>query len=67
VEHVRSEQTFTAWIQDAVVPLTKLFSGNCHWNRDTARTVADTGFQITFKRKIHSPLMPMIMLQATRS
>lgn len=67
VEHVRSEQTFTAWIQDAVVPLTKLLSGNCHWNRDTARTVADTGFQITFKRKIHSPLMPMIMLQATRS
>ncbi len=67
VEHVRSEGAFVARVQDAIVPLTKLLSGNCHWNRDTARTVADTGFQITFKRTIHSLLMPVIMLQATRS
>ena len=67
VEHVRSGQAFLARVQDAVVPLTKLLSGNCHWNRDTARTVVDTGFHITFERKIHSLLMPMIMLQATSS
>ena len=67
VEHVRSGQAFLARVQDAIVPLTKLLSGNCHWNRDTARTVVDTGFHITFERKIHSLLMPMIMLQATSS
>jgi ubiquinone/menaquinone biosynthesis C-methylase UbiE len=67
VEHVRSQGAIAARVQDALVPLTKRLSGNCHWNRATAHTVAEAGFQITFKRDIHSPLMPMILLEATRS
>ncbi len=67
VEHVRSQGAIAGRVQDLLVPFTKLLAGNCHWNRDTARTVADAGFQITFKRDIHSSLMPMILLEATRS
>jgi len=66
VEHVRSRGAISSHVQDALVPLTKLLAGNCHWNRDTARTVAEVGFQVTFKRDIHSQLMPMILLEAKR-
>jgi ubiquinone/menaquinone biosynthesis C-methylase UbiE len=67
VEHVRSQGAVAARVQDALVPVTKLLAGNCHWNRDTAHTVAEVGFQVTFKRDIRSLLMPMILLEATRS
>ena len=67
VEHVRSQGAVAALVQDALVPVTKLLAGNCHWNRDTAHTVAEVGFQVTFKRDIRSLLMPMILLEATRS
>jgi ubiquinone/menaquinone biosynthesis C-methylase UbiE len=66
VEHVRSQRAIASRVQDALVPLTKWIAGNCHWNRDTARTVAEVGFEVTFRRDIHSLLMPMILLQATR-
>jgi ubiquinone/menaquinone biosynthesis C-methylase UbiE len=66
VEHVRSRGAITSRLQDALVPFTKLFAGNCHWNRDTARTVSEVGFEVTFKRDIHSSLMPMILLEAKR-
>ncbi len=66
VEHVRSRGAIASRVQDALVPLTKLVSGNCHWNRDTARMVADVGFEVTFKRDIHSLLLPMILLEARR-
>jgi len=67
VEHVRSQGAIAARVQDALAPVTKLLAGNCHWNRDTAYTVAEVGFQVTFKRNIHSQLMPMILLEANRS
>jgi SAM-dependent methyltransferase len=62
LEHVRAD----ARIQDALVPLTTRLSSNCHWNRDTERTVRDTGFQITRLRQLGGGLQPIIVLQAIR-
>ncbi len=66
LEHVRSEGAMTARIQDMVTPLTKRLAGGCHWNRDTARTVAQAGFQITTARILARGLQPEMLLQATR-
>jgi ubiquinone/menaquinone biosynthesis C-methylase UbiE len=73
LEHIRAQGTIASRVQDILVPVTKLLAGNCHWNRDTARTVADAGFQIHAKRDVRSPaalegvLIPMVMLEATCS
>ena len=66
VEHIRSQGAIVSRLQDALVPLTKRLAGNCHWNRDTVRTVTDAGFQLTNKRDLGGGLVPMIMLEATR-
>jgi len=66
LEHVRAQGAIAARVQDALVPVTKHLAGNCHWNRDTARTVVDAGFQVTYKRDLGGVLVPMIMLQAIR-
>ena len=65
LEHVRADTRIPARIQDALVPLTRRLFGNCHWNRDTARTVRDAGFQITRMRQLSGGLQPIIVLQAT--
>jgi len=64
VEHVRADAHIPARIQDTLVPLTTRLFGNCHWNRDTARTVRDAGFQITHIRQVGGALLPIIVLQA---
>ncbi len=64
VEHVRAVARISAHIQDALVPLTTRLFGNCHWNRDTARTVRDAGFQTTHIRQVGGALLPIIVLQA---
>ena len=61
VEHVRSQGAIVARIQDMITPITRRVSGNCHWNRDTARTVAEVGFQ----SDLRYALMPGVVLQAT--
>ncbi len=66
LEHVRAQGAITAHVQDILVPVTKFFAGNCHWNRDTARTVVEAGFQINDRRDLGGVLIPMIMLEATR-
>lgn len=66
VEHVRSRGSVAARVQNVVTPLTKLALGNCHWNRDTARTVAEAGFQETYRRDIPGVLMPLVVLEAKR-
>jgi ubiquinone/menaquinone biosynthesis C-methylase UbiE len=65
VEHVRSQGAISSRVQDMITPVTRLVSGNCHWNRDTARTVAEAGFQIEQRRNLSYMLMPIIVLQAT--
>lgn len=64
VEHVRSHRAIASRLQDMVTPLTRLVSGNCHWNRDTARTVTEAGFHVTSKRELSGTMMPMVVVQA---
>src|SRR5437763_1293077 len=63
-EHVRSQSAWLARLQDAIVPVTRRLFGNCHWNRDTARTVQEAGFDITHLRRVKEGLDPHIVLQA---
>ncbi len=65
-EHVRSQSAWIARLQDALVPVTTRLFGNCHWNRDTARTVQEAGFAITHSRRLKGGLDPHIVLQALR-
>jgi ubiquinone/menaquinone biosynthesis C-methylase UbiE len=65
-EHVRSQSAWVALLQDALVPLTTRLFGNCHWNRDTARTAQEAGFAITHMRRLKGGLDPHIVLQALR-
>jgi ubiquinone/menaquinone biosynthesis C-methylase UbiE len=66
LEHVRAQGKVTAWVQDALVPLSTRCMGNCHWNRDTLHTVLHTGFQATQVRQLSGGLQPMLSLQAAR-
>ena len=67
LEHVRAQGHVTAWVQDAVVPLSTRCMGNCHWNRDTGAMVRRAGFQTTQARQLSGGLQPMLLLNATRS
>ncbi len=65
-EHVRSQSAWIGRVQDAIVPLTTRLLGNCHWNRDPARTVQEAGFTLTHLRRLKGGLDPHIVLQAHR-
>lgn len=66
VEHVRSEQPVEARLQGALVPVTTVLCGNCHWNRDTAQYVRDTGFKVVSLDRRFGGMHPIILLHATR-
>ncbi len=66
VEHVRAHGTILATMQNIVTPLTRLVAGNCHWNRDTERTVKQSGFKIEQRRDISWSVLPFIMLHAVK-
>jgi len=68
VEHVRSQRSGTAFVQDLLTPFTSLFVGNCHWNRRTDQTIQQAGFQeIAIERRIVvGELVPIVVLLATR-
>ncbi len=62
-EHVRYDYAFGAFWQDLVTPLWRWMGAGCHPNRDTARFIAEAGFQF---RQLESlkpepPLPPMIV------
>ena len=57
-EYVRAQGKLAAWVQDALVPVTTCFAGNCHWNRDTRRAVLSAGFFLTKDRKARGGLLP---------
>ena len=65
-EHVRAQGKMTAWVQDALAPVTTRCLGHCHWGRDTLHTVLQTGFQATQVRQISGGLQPMLSLSASR-
>ncbi|GCE29052.1 methyltransferase type 11 [Dictyobacter alpinus] len=64
LEHVRAQGAVSAGIQNALVPVTTRLAGNCHWNRDTAQLLTQTGFHITQQRQLAGGLQPVISLQA---
>lgn len=71
LEHVRAQGAIASRIQDIITPLTRLMVGNCHWNRDTERAVADAGFDIQDRRDLEGALQPralqpIIILRACR-
>jgi ubiquinone/menaquinone biosynthesis C-methylase UbiE len=66
LEHVRAPGGVTAWVQDALVPLSTRCMGNCHWNRDTLRTILHTGFQTTQVRQLSGGLQPLLLIHARR-
>jgi ubiquinone/menaquinone biosynthesis C-methylase UbiE len=66
LEHVRAQGSITAWVQDALVPVTTRCMGNDHWNRDTQQAILQTGFQTTQVRQLSGGLQPMLSLSAIR-
>lgn len=66
IEHVRARGAMIAAIQSLVTPLTRLMIGNCHWNRDTERTVREAGFSIEQRRELLWFKMPFLVLRAVK-
>ncbi len=66
-EHVRAANGGLAAIQSAMVPLTTRFSGNCHWNRDTASVVQQAGFAETRVHRVAGGLHPIILVEARKA
>ena len=55
-EHVRSDSTVFARLEDAVTPLWSRLAGGCHPNRDTEAAIKESGFAIdTLQRFAFSP------------
>lgn len=51
LEHVRAEGKIAARIQDFYQPAWTWVTGGCHPNRDTERTVKESGFQIEWETR----------------
>jgi len=66
IEHVRANGAFARQLQNIITPVTKRMAGNCHWNRDTARSVISADFQIENRRDLSARFPPMIVLRARR-
>jgi ubiquinone/menaquinone biosynthesis C-methylase UbiE len=66
LEHVRAQGRIISSVQHIVTPVTRLCVGNCHWNRDTAWTVRQAGFQAIDRRDLGGGLLPMVMLRASK-
>jgi len=67
LEHVRSRNAFLAGVQNIMTPLSRTVNGNCYWNRNTARTLSAAGFDIVSLRDFYIFLIPMLLVEATRS
>ncbi len=65
VEHVRGHGA-VALLQNIVTPVSRWMAGNCHWNRETGRTVRQAGFTIERQREIKWSLMPFVVLHALK-
>ncbi len=57
-EHVRSRNPRHARWQDLLAPLWGFFSGGCHPNRDTGRTLGAAGFELEVRRIPIGPPTP---------
>ncbi len=67
VEHVRAHGAIAATIQNIITPINRLVAGNCHWNRDTEKTVIEAGFQLEQRRDIGGVIVPIILLHVSKA
>lgn len=66
VEHVRARGRIAATLQNIITPINKHLAGNCHWNRDTERTVNEAGFEVIERRDLGGVVVPMVLLKARK-
>src|SRR5579863_4590772 len=66
VEHVRAPGAIATTMQNIVTPFTRLAAGNCHWNRDTEKTVIEAGFQVEQRRDVGGFIMPVVLLHVVK-
>jgi len=66
IEHVRAQGTFAQQIQNMITPVTKKMAGNCHWNRDTERSVINADFEIESRRDAGGGVQRMVVVRARR-
>jgi ubiquinone/menaquinone biosynthesis C-methylase UbiE len=52
-EHVRSTRPWFGALQDALTPVWSRIGGGCHLNRDTAATIAASGFRIDELERVY--------------
>ena len=67
VEHVRAHGAIAATMQNIITPINRLVAGNCHWNRDTEKTVIEAGFQLEQRRDIGGVIVPIIILHVSKA
>ncbi len=62
-EHVRYDNAFGAFWQDAITPLWSWFGAGCHPNRDVAGFVREAGFEFERLERIKPlpPIPPMVI------
>jgi len=66
VEHVRAHGAIAATMQNIMTPVTRKVAGNCHWNRNTEKTVIEAGFRVDQRRDTGGFLMPIIVLRVVK-
>ena len=66
IQHVRAHGSIPTTIQNIVTPITRLVAGNCHWNRDTEKTVIEAGFKIEQRRDLRWSMLPFVLLRAVK-
>jgi ubiquinone/menaquinone biosynthesis C-methylase UbiE len=64
IEHVRAHNAVLVLLQNLYTPLSRRFNDNCHWNRETAKTVEQAGFRIEQRREMRWLGMPFVILRA---
>ena len=66
LEHVRAHSAIAVTLQNIITPINKLIAGNCHWNRDTEKTVRKVGFQVEQRRDAGGFVVPFVVLRAVK-
>ena len=66
IEHVRAQGAFAQQLQNIITPVNKRLAGNCHWNRDTERSVINAAFEIESRREVRGGVQRMIVLRTRR-
>ena len=67
IEHVRAQGAFAQQLQNIITPVTKRVAGNCHWNRDTERSVINADYEIENRRDAGGGVQRIVVVRARRS